>query len=124
MIGGLFNRRYEAITAARKGLDVAWLLGIIAQGCPKPLDAEVQTLFEIDEGIATPQFLLDFIARDQITGATGEQGQDLEGLRWNRNRLAILAQFASLQVRLEGSKAKDSCAGVSDIHIDRLEGGG
>ncbi len=63
-----------------KSLDVKRIVGIVAKDSPDLLDALVDALFEIDEGIASPELLLNFIAGDDLARATGQHGEQFEGL--------------------------------------------
>src|ERR1700730_2041249 len=78
--GAILHRCYEAISAPRKGLDIARTGGRIAQDLAQFINGGVQAVVEIHEGIGGPELLAQLFARDDISGALKQQGEYLERL--------------------------------------------
>jgi hypothetical protein len=75
-----FDRRDEAIAAARQGLDEAGIIGRVAEGVTQAVHRRIQSVVEIHEGVGGPEVLPQFVARDQIAGTRKQVGQDVERL--------------------------------------------
>ena len=97
----------ETIAASRQRLDVTRRVGLITERDPDLLDAEVQPLVEVDEGVAAPDLAAQLFAGHDVAGAAHEEGEDLEGLLLELDEQAALAQLAVAQVDLEDSEADD-----------------
>ena len=61
----------------------------------------VDPLLEVDEGLASPDLRLDLLARDHLTGALDEQGEEFQRLRADAHVPAVLAQLERPGVELE-----------------------
>lgn len=83
------------------GFQIEGIVGVIAERRPDLLDAFVHSLFKIDECVAAPELLLDFIASDELPGAAGEHRQKLERLRRKLQQCAIFTQFFEIEIQLE-----------------------
>ena len=111
---GLFDRlldgRYEAITAARHGLDEARVVGGIAERLAEPADGVIQAVVELDEGVGGPQRCLQLIARDHLHGRSSRSA----GPERPVGKLyppPVFPQFARLEVDLKDTEAERSTAG-------------
>src|SRR5215471_10906175 len=67
-------------------------------------DCRVQGRIKTHKRIVRPQFLTDFVAADQLTGALQQQLQNSEGLLLQTYTAACLGESALLKVDLDGSK--------------------
>jgi hypothetical protein len=70
----------EAVAAASNCFDEAGTLGRVAEGLTDLVDRLVEPVVEIHERVRGPEFLLKFLATDDLTGALEQYRQDLEGL--------------------------------------------
>ena len=104
MLGAFRDRGDEPIPSLRKRLDVARLIGFVAEGDAQLPDAEAQSLIELDRRIG-PDPLLELRARDDGTGSLEEQTQDLRGLRRQSFDGAIARQIAAVGIEGVGSEA-------------------
>ena len=99
------NFRDEAVAAAGQGFDVAGAGGGISEGLADLVDGGVEAMVEVDEGVGGPEFLLQFFAGDDFSGALEQQGEHLEGLTLQAKLDSALAQFACAEVEFEDSEA-------------------
>ena len=88
------------------GRSTAGRRGLVAQRAPDLADAEVQGLFEVDEGAVGPDLALDLLARQQAAGLAGQQRQHAEGLELHFDARARLPQLRAVEVQLERAKAE------------------
>jgi hypothetical protein len=79
-------------------------------------DADIEIPVEVDERAVAPQFMLDLLARQNLTRILGQQTECLQLLRRQLQQHATSAQFVGLQVQLESSKAKKAGAGLGRLH--------
>jgi hypothetical protein len=79
-LDNLFHWSKETVTSPWKGFDVTGLSGVIAQRNADLLNAEVDSLLEINEGPRTPNMPFDFFARDDLARAGRQQSENLQGL--------------------------------------------
>ena len=75
----LFDLRNEAVTEARKSLNVQGALGLFIQSQAYLANTEIQTLLEIDKSVLAPNGQTNLFARDQ--GAAMAQ-QKCKNARW------------------------------------------
>ena len=88
-----FHGNQKTVAAARQRLDKAGRVGSIAQRLANLADTEVQTLFEIDEGVA-PDALTDVGARQNFPAAANQQFQNPQWLRRQLDAVALPSQLA------------------------------
>ena len=65
----------------RNRCDVARPLRIVTERVANLLEAGVDAMFEIDEGLSALELLSKLFARDETTRTADEQGENLKGLR-------------------------------------------
>jgi hypothetical protein len=70
----------EAVAATGHSFDEAGTLGGVAEGLTDFVDRLVQPVVEIDERVCGPEFLLKFLAPDDLAGVLEQHCQHLEGL--------------------------------------------
>jgi hypothetical protein len=78
---GNFYGKKEAVPAAREGFDEVWMRSIISQRGPNLVDSEIDAAFEIDEGIASPDVLMNLVPGDDLPCPLGKHQQHSELLR-------------------------------------------
>jgi len=61
-------------------------------------------MVEIDEGIAWPEAVAQFLSGDNFAWILEKHNQNLEGLFWELEPETLLAEFASFQIHLENTK--------------------
>src|SRR5262249_20147857 len=93
--------------ASRERLDVARMLGGIAEHEAQPVDGGVQTAIEIDEHVGRPQLSLQLVACDQPPWVLEQDEQDLERLPLQLLIDAVPPQLARPGVELEGTETED-----------------
>jgi hypothetical protein len=74
-------RHQESIAAPWEGLDVPRCLGVVSKRLANLAHAGIQTLAEVDEGVAAPDMLPDFVAGDDLAAPVDQQCEHLQGLR-------------------------------------------
>ena len=87
-------------------LNVERMAGIVAQSGADLLDALVHAALKVDVGFVSPEFLLDFVAGHDLTGAAGEQNQEPERLWRQLDDDLGLTQFFGVEIELEDAEAK------------------
>ena len=100
----------EAVAPAADGLYIAGLLGVVVEGFSEFLYGGVQAVLKDDGGIGWPEVLLDLMARDDLTGALGEIGEQAQRLVLDRNAAAVSPKFRCRKVYLELVKSKPKLA--------------
>ena len=93
-----FHRRQEDIAAAMNGLHIKRVVSIVVQHCPDLPDAVVYCLFEVNGDIVAPKLLPDFLAGDELSAVTGEQGEKSKGLRCQPDKNTGFAQLVSHEI--------------------------
>ncbi len=73
-------------------------------------------MFEVNNGLPTPELLLNFVTTHDLAGVTGEQGQQLQGLGPQLDGHAGFAQLFSIEIQLEDAEAKLFLRGAHDPH--------
>jgi hypothetical protein len=118
----VFDRRYEAIAAARKRLYKSGVGGGIAERIPQLIYGGVQSVIKIDESIGGPETLAKLFASDQIAGSLQQQDQYAKCLIPNaREWLAIFVQFTGGSVQIEQTETKPRAADVLFVHAETSE---
>ena len=97
----------EAVAAPRHRLDEARLERVVAERHAQPPDGGVDAVLEVDRRAVGPQPALDVLARDHAAGVLHEQGQDLERLLLQADRLAAATDLVPAHVDLDAADAND-----------------
>ena len=70
----------EAVAAASNSFDEAGILRGVAEGLTDLVDRLIEPVVEVHERVRGPEFLLKFLATDDLAGMLEQHCQDLEGL--------------------------------------------
>src|SRR5216684_3252512 len=97
----LHDGKQEPVAAARIGVDVPGLGGVLAESGPDLPDAIVQPLLVIDEGFPSPDVPADLLPGDDLSGTRDQESKGLEWLNLELHLDAALAQLAALDIQLE-----------------------
>ena len=97
-------QREEAVAAPSNSFDEAGILRGVAEGFTDLVDRLVEPVVEIHERVRGPEFLLKFLATDDLAGVLEQHRQELEGLLLKPDPQAALAQFAGTKIQLENPK--------------------
>ena len=97
----------EAVAAARHRLDEARLERVVAERHAQPPDGGVDAVLEVDGRAVGPQPALDVLPCDHAAGVLHEQGQDLERLLLQADRLAVATDLVPAHVDLDPADAND-----------------
>jgi hypothetical protein len=97
-------RRKEAITAARQGLNVLRLFGIVCKRRADLIDAEIDATLEVYECVVTPEALPDFLACHGSSRVFCKQAEHFERLRMYLERDSGLAQLTVNSVQFKRSE--------------------
>ena len=95
----------EPVASPWQGLDVARAIGGVAENLAKAGDGGVNAMLEIDENVARPELLTDFLARDELGRALEQHEEDLEGLLLHADAGTTLAEFTGADVRLKNPES-------------------
>lgn len=97
----------ESVAAPRNRLYETRAFGRIAEGVTELLDRCIQTIVEVHEGVARPQLLFQFLARENLPRLFQQSAQNLKRLFLKFDRFTILAQFTRMEVHLEVIEAQN-----------------
>ena len=108
----------EPVSATSNGFDEAGTLGGVAEGLTDLVDRLVEPVVEIHECVRGPEFLLKFLATDDLAGVLEQHRQNLEGLLLKPDSQAALAQFASAKIHLENPKTEPPARLMVRFHAE------
>jgi hypothetical protein len=111
----MFHRRDKPIAAARQGFDEARSLGRVAEDFADLVDGGIQVVIDVDKGVG-PEALLQFLAREDISGTPQQDGQKLKGLAAKFQLHSGLAQLAGAQVDFVVGEPQESKLGLNVRH--------
>jgi hypothetical protein len=104
--GTALNRYEKSISAPGQRFDETRRIRIVSKSLAYSPDAKIQTQIEVYESLIAPDLLVNLVPGNDLPALLCEQAEHLEGLRRQFYRIAILPQFAVLQVDFEGTKAQ------------------
>lgn len=87
------NRGDKAITTPRRRFDIARCVPAVAECRSEMREAGVQRAFVLDEHAAAPEVAPDFVARDELSGVSREEGQQAGGLRSQPDSPSAFPEF-------------------------------
>ena len=82
------------------------------------VDGEVDTALEIDEGVISPDLLVNLFAGNDLTSALHEQQQDSKLLRLKLEHMAALTQLTIRRVDFEWTEANGDRLGSWRDHTN------
>jgi hypothetical protein len=100
-LSGCFYGANEAVTAARNGFDVTWLVCVVSEGGADLIDGEVDAAFEVDECVVSPNVLVDLFAGDNLSGALCQEQEHGKRLRLEPDQVAALTQLTTGGIECE-----------------------
>ena len=100
------SRRDEPISASRKRLDEARVVGVVAERRSQPLHGGIEAVLEIDERAVGPQPLAQLVPGDDVAWTLEHHPEDFERLLLQPDADAVLPQLAGSDVELERAKAQ------------------
>jgi len=113
----------EAITASRYGLDKTGAIGGVPKDFSQAHHRIVNTMVEVNEGIALPESIPQLLPGDDLPGSLQEHSQNLERLFGKLDAKAAFAKFGTLEIHLEDAKPNDSCRSSRSSHFPNKPGG-
>src|ERR1700732_4490876 len=84
----------EPVASTWQRLNVAGAIGGVTKNLAKARDGGVNPMLEIDENVARPELLTDFLAGDELGRALEQHEEDLEGLLLHADAGTALAEFS------------------------------
>ena len=99
--GNIREWRDETVAAPRQRFNEARRRRRIAQRRPDLRDAVIQSVLEVDEGLAAPYRLLELGPRDHLAGALNQVGKHACRLRLEAHDRAAAPQLARCRVEFE-----------------------
>src|SRR5215472_665866 len=104
----MFNGSNEAIATARQGLYKAWIVSVVPQRLPDPVDCFIQTVFEVNKRVARPKLSLKLFACHDLARPLQEDRQHTKGLPIQLDLYPTLSQLAGAQVHVERGEVHGS----------------
>jgi hypothetical protein len=98
-------RRDEPIPPAVQRFDEPRVAGVIPQRLAQLLHRRVQPMFEIHEGVARPELLLQFFPSHDLARMLEQHRQHFKRLAGQFERQSLFAQFLGMKVNFEDTKA-------------------
>jgi len=102
----------EAVATARQSFDVAGFLGRIGQDIAQLLDGAVQTSIKVNKRVRRPEFLTEFLTRNQVTCMLQQNGEHLEGLVLKLQTDTVFVKLARTQVHIKRAEAGPLGSGI------------
>jgi hypothetical protein len=103
----------KAISAAWNRLDIAGRVGIVAERFPHLTDRYSQAVVELDEGVACPEMLPDFIARDNFPVTLNQHHQQTIRQVLQFNAVTVSRKNALAGIKFEWAETIERRAGRS-----------
>ena len=98
----------EAIAAPGKRFHIPGVLSVVSQSVTNLLYAEIKPALKINEGIVSPERLLNFLAVNNLSRPIRKQKEYAEWLRVEFEGDSGLAQYPVGGVQFEGPEADES----------------
>jgi hypothetical protein len=98
------HRGQKAVSAPGHGLHEPGIGGRVPERLAQLVDGSIQAVVEIDERVLRPEFLAQFLARDDVSGPLQEKTQNLEWLFLKADAGAVLAQFPRHEIHFKDPK--------------------
>jgi hypothetical protein len=97
------------------------MLRRVTQDLPKLANRGVQAIVKVDERVARPQLVTQFVTADHFSGTLQEQGKDLKRLDLKSDLLPVLEELTGPQIGHEILEARHGRGGRGG-HEDALIG--
>src|ERR1700745_1675548 len=94
-------RNEEAISTLGNGLDVARVLGIIAQRLPQFANGDTEAAVEVDKRILAPDAMASIVAGAHLSSVFKKNTQKPEGLLLQLHPIPVFQEFARDRIHLE-----------------------
>ena len=114
--------RNEPVATARNRFDKPRSVGRVAERVAQPVDHRVQTVLEVDERVARPEPLPEFLPRNEVPRAFEQKGEGPQRLFLKTDPLACLAELARAQMRSNTPNVMMGGAGVEGSGIGTPKG--
>ena len=112
----------ETVTATGNGLDVARIVGGVAERSAEFVHGRVEAVFEVDEGAFGPYLLAELLASDNLTRMCEQAQEDLKGLSRQTDAYAAFEQLVCGGIDFKRSEGQpDWRLGLSNHGLRRLE---
>src|SRR5438552_13364582 len=108
MVARLLRNRDKPVSPACYCFDVAGSEGRVSQGPAQSMYAVVEASLEVNESIALPQVLLEFLSRAHLSRIFQQQRQDIGSLRHQLDLKSVPPQLTGLRTELEDSETNDT----------------
>ena len=95
--------RHESVPTVRQRLHERRVASVVAKGNSNLADAEVESLIEVDPGLA-PHFAPELVSRDDVSGAADQNGQDSGRLALQRHKGTVPPQRTCPDIERESAK--------------------
>src|SRR6202790_5850877 len=91
----------EAIASSDYGQQVLRLVGVVREGAADLADGSIDSLFDVDEDVFTPQLAGDLLARYQLAPLLYHEHEQLQRQALEPNRAATAAELQAIIIQLE-----------------------
>ena len=95
----------------------------VPQDFSQPHYRIVNPMIEVDEGIAMPESIPQFLPSDNLPGFLEKHGENLKGLLGKLDAKTVLAKFGGVEIHLEDAKPNDPCRSGGRSHFAHKPGG-
>ena len=113
----------ETVAAAREGLDEAGCVGGVAERFADLVDAEVESLLKIDEGVR-PDAVANVVAGEDLTAMSDEQLQTRNGCGgsltrspWRRSSPAAVSSSKASNLRIVAASLIENSCDTQGIYM-------
>ena len=96
------------ISVLGNGSDIPGLGRIVSESRTDLRDAEVQAAIKVHEGVASPDCLVQLVARNNLISALDKAGEYLRGVRLQTNYRALAPEFPCGKIEFEHVKTNAS----------------
>src|SRR3984957_2455238 len=110
-VARFFERGDESIAATRNRLYEARIIGVVAESVSDLADAEIKSVFKVDEDVFAPNFRHNVFAANKMTVAGNQHGQNTCRLGCKADSSTLAPQLACDQIQLERIEAHAVHAG-------------
>jgi len=113
---GFVYWRNKAIAFPRNRLNIVRTLRFIAQYSPDLPDAVVQSLFEIDKRLSSPELTPQLLASHNPPRGRDQDCQNFEGLGLDAERYPTSSKLLDFEIQFEKTKPEDFAGSRPQVH--------